>query len=356
MGIEQKYMKYLNSMPFKSWIRVIWLIGALTLAFNFGCIAVANTLWATPVMVIQVLLIFSFLFLLKENDPGIKQAPDELFFAYSIFAAWVTLRHICAPELNLLNPRTVVWTLLPLWFFCLRSLSDKEVRLASLAMLGIFPITSIYYPANINAQAWCVMGLLSLAALNKPRFLAAGLLFLTLATGFIYTTRSAFVAGGAAILFLVSRRPLLTIFGAVAGLTVALFADILVAHKELFHYRNYLAENALQGFMQSPIAGVGWGSVWHLSQAKAGAIMPYAHCFPLTILAETGIIGIILAAAVVAAVFRRLPKLYLSAQALVILLGVWSFFDEPLNGLDGALLLILALTRIKPAQLHPEIP
>jgi O-antigen ligase len=250
-----------------------------------------------------------------------------------------------------------------------------------------FRVNSIFYDPSVYGRFLAVAIVVAVAAIvldgMRPIALAAlsGVLWIGLALSYSQSSLVALAAGLIACAALVWRRQVLL---GVAAAAVLLALAVLVAppfstfrhdvahgnFSKVTSDRSTLAGTGLRLFGDNPLDGVGLGGFLQAAQPKHNANARGAkgasHIAPLTIAAETGILGLAAFVWVIAALARlglappgspqRLQRLVLGLGLLTILvhsLFYAAFFEDPLTWLLAALLVVATRGAAQPAETRP---
>jgi hypothetical protein len=237
--------------------------------------------------------------------------------------------------------------------------------MVSNAFSSFFRANSAFYDPSIFGRYEAVTIALVFALLlfgNVPRPLvaaaAAGLVWVGMLTSYSQSSMLALCVAVAAGLALVYGRRLLVLLVAAALVGgLALAATPEVRHSNLEHVtstRARLVEDGLRLFRDHPVAGVGFGGSAEAARrlTRGGRIVRHVqHVMPLTIASELGVVGVALAAWLLAAVARlalaggrsQAVRLALGLALLTILvhsLFYAAFFEDPLTWCLIALLAV----------------
>jgi O-antigen ligase len=302
----------------------------------------------TTVLCIQAAFIAALSWIILREDFGRKPLQsiklDKIFTGLVLF----DIALICSGLINHsnfeTNYRLSTWILAPVFYLLFKFLSDQDLIRAMLFVLPLYIVHGAFYE-NENIFAFFFTGITCLLMLYQKRELIKALIIEVILLFYVYTCSGSLLALLAVFISQLKKRIVVLAFSfaALFLLIVQIFGD-KVSNLLQSHHRDVLYKDALKFFLQAPIIGQGISFKYmvYADQPRKGID---AHNFLLTVLVETGIVGLFCIIAVILGIIKIWPRLPAGSKILIIMYSSWSMVDDPFQWWGSNLLLLLALTR-----------
>jgi hypothetical protein len=254
---------------------------------------------------------------------------DPIALALLLFVSSMALCLLATEAWQTGQIKVGVWLGYLAFYYLARQWSDETIHRAATWAFIPYALISLFHVENANVLAFNLVGLALLSGL--PLLIApAGLI----AAGWLSSIGGLLASGLGATCY--TKRPGLLALGLVP---VGLIGWLV--NPAGYAWRLQFWADAWQGFLSSPLVGLGPGMYYTLND------WPHAHNILATTAAEGGVIGLAALGLLIWAVTRRWAGLPSWAAAVILAFGAWSLVDEPLHFWGPGFIFFTALSRLE---------